>query len=67
MGEIRYGALGGITMAKDKRKEQIAIQLERWQIKEIKHRAVDLEISMSELVRRIISDWLEKEQNAPSK
>jgi len=54
-------------MAKDKRKEQIAIQLERWQIKEIKHRAVDLEISMSELVRRIISDWLEKEQNAPSK
>ncbi len=54
-------------MEKDKRKEQVAIQLERWQIKEIKHRAVDLEISMSELIRRLITEWLEKEQNTPSK
>lgn len=51
---------------KDKRKEQVGIQLERWQIKEIKHRAVDLGISMSELIRRLITEYLEKDKNTPS-
>ncbi len=49
-----------IKMERDKRKEQVGIQLERWQIKEIKHRAVDMNISMSELIRRLITEYLEK-------
>ncbi|WP_456400672.1 ribbon-helix-helix protein, CopG family [Mesoaciditoga sp.] len=46
--------------AKDRRKTQIGVQLERWRVREIKHRASELGISMSELVRRLIIEYLEK-------
>ena len=45
---------------KDKRKEQVGIQLERWMIKALKHKAVDEETSVSELVRRLVREYLEK-------
>ena len=50
---------------RDRRKAQVGIQLERWMIKELKHKAVDEGISMSELIRRLVANYLEK--NAPSK
>ncbi len=40
--------------AKDRRKTQIGVQLERWRVREIKHRASELGISMSELVQNTL-------------
>jgi metal-responsive CopG/Arc/MetJ family transcriptional regulator len=47
---------------KDKRKEQVGIQLERWMIKALKHRAIDEGVSMSELIRRMVREYLENEE-----